>query len=237
VLLSLCPGARIVDLSHEIPPGDVPAAAWVLAQAAPLFPAGSVHLAVVDPGVGTERRPLACEIDGRRYVAPDNGLLSRVLARGREARAFVAAEPALWREPVSDVFHGRDLFAPVAAHLAGGGALADVGPEVPLEGLARDAWPEPRSEGDVRVGAIVHVDRFGNLVTNLEATPPAAGEVEVAGRRVPVGRTYADVPKGRLVALVGSSGFLEVAENGGSAAASLGASRGHVVLWRARSRS
>jgi S-adenosylmethionine hydrolase len=247
VVLSRCPEAHLVDVSHEIPPGDVAAASWVLGQAAPWFPPGTVHLVVVDPGVGSTRRAVALEVAGQRYVAPDNGVLSRVLAAppilGRDARAYELTERGLWLDPPSAVFHGRDLFAPVAGYLAAGGSIAGVGSELPLAGLARSPWPEPVLAGDTWTGQVVWVDRFGNLVTNLSLAPGAAGEVEAGGRHLPVHLTYSDVAAGELLALTGSSGLLELACNRGSAAEVLGLGAGGVVtcsfrlLGRPRSRS
>jgi S-adenosylmethionine hydrolase len=233
VLLSRCPEARLVDVSHEIRPGAIATAAFVLGQAAPYFPAGTVHLAVVDPGVGSARRAIACEVGDQRFVAPDNGLLSRVLDAG-PLRVHELREPELWRDEVSAVFHGRDLFGPVAAHLAAGGALERVGPPVDAATLVRLAWPEPTARDRELVARIVHVDRFGNLVTSLrlegEASPACV--VELAGRTIPVRRTYADVASGELLALRGSSGLLEVAANCASAAELLGVGPGDVVTWR-----
>ncbi len=237
VLLSRCPAARLIDLSHEIEPGEIASGAWVLAQAAPHFPEGSVHLAVVDPGVGSERRALACEIDGRLYVAPDNGLLSGVLGKGRALRAHALTRSGTWSEPVSAVFHGRDVFAPVAAHLAGGGVLEDVGEPLDPDSLVRSASPGPRREHGALVGRVIHVDRFGNLITDLCLPEEDAGGfcVEIAGEAdLPVARCYSDVAEGELLALVGSEGYLEVACNRDSAARRMRARVGHVVVLRPR---
>lgn len=233
VLLSRCPEVRLVDVSHEIPPGAIATAAFVLGQAVPYFPAGTVHLAVVDPGVGSVRRAVACEVGTQRFVAPDNGLLSRVLDGG-PLRAFELREPQLWRDEVSAVFHGRDVFGPVAAHLAAGGALERVGPPLDPATLVRLEWPEPTPRDREFVARIVHVDRFGNLVTSLRIAgePARTCVVEVAGRTIPVRRTYSDVESGELLALRGSSGLLEIAANGASAAELLGVGPGDVVTWR-----
>jgi S-adenosylmethionine hydrolase len=237
VLLSRCPGATLVDVTHEIPPGDVAAGAFVLGQAAPYFPAGSVHLAVVDPGVGSERRALACAIGDQLYVAPDNGLLTRVLEAEASVLAREISHPALRLSSVSDVFHGRDLFAPAAAHLASGAPLAAVGPELPSASLVRSAWPKPSLESDGGGGQVVYVDRFGNLVTNLPLDPEVPqGVATVAGCDVSIRRTYSEVAPGSLVALRGSSGLLEIARNRGSAAEALGVGPGDVVTWRRSSR-
>lgn len=233
-LLRRAPNARLIDVTHEIAPGAIRSACFVLAQVAPWFAQGTVHLAVVDPGVGTSRRALACEIDGQSYVAPDNGLLSRVLDRARHVVAHELTRVELWNEEPSAVFHGRDIFAPVAGHLAAGGRLDAVGDELDPSSLVRLVEPEVQRTADAAVGEIVHVDRFGNLITNLPATPPPspADRVDAAGRTIAVGRTYSDVPRGELVALAGSSGWLEIACNGGSAASVLGADVGSVVVLR-----
>ena len=197
--------------------------------------------------MGSARRAVVLEVGGTRYVAPDNGALSRVLAMpstlADQARAYELTARDLWLDPPSPVFHGRDLFAPVAGYLAAGGEIARVGPELPVEGLERSAWPEPLLQGETWTGQVVWVDRFGNLVTNLPLAPGVEGDVQVAGRRVPLGRTYSDVAPTELLALAGSSGLLEVACNRGSAAAALGLGIGGVVtcpsrlLSRPRSRS
>ncbi|MEE9282436.1 MAG: SAM-dependent chlorinase/fluorinase [Myxococcota bacterium] len=238
-LLRRAPDARLIDVTHEIAPGEIASGAFVLAQAAPHFPPGTVHLAVVDPGVGSDRRAIACEIDGQRFVAPDNGLLSRVLDGAQAIRAHEITKSELWNEPVSPVFHGRDIFAPVAGHLAAGGELEDVGGTIEPSSLVRLPESEVRREDGAAVGQVVHVDRFGNLITNLkvDADGVEGVRVETAGRTVALRHTYADVPEGEIVALVGSSGRLEIACNGDSAARVLGASSGSVVVLRPRGRS
>ena len=236
VILSRFPAARLVDLAHELPPGDIAAASAALGQSAPFFPAGTVHVAVVDPGVGTARRGLAVSAGGQLYVGPDNGIFTAVLHSTGPVAAHALERRRLWREPVSPVFHGRDVFGPVAAHLAAGGALADVGPLVATESLVRLPARDPSDGLDGVRGEVVHVDRFGNLVTNLR--PPGAEEVsaatvEIADRSLALSRTYGDVAPGELLALVGSSGRIEVAVSGGSAAALLSSGVGCVVILRA----
>jgi S-adenosylmethionine hydrolase len=236
VLLARRPGVTLVDLTHDIPPGDVAAGAFVLGQAAPWFPPGTVHLAVVDPGVGSERRAVACALGAQLYVAPDNGLLTRVLESVDAVRAHEISRAALRLPAPSDVFHGRDLFAPAAAYLASGAPLAGVGPALEVASLVRTAWPRPSLAPGAGEGQVVYVDRFGNLVTNLPVAPEAAGGIaRLAGQEIPVRRTYSDVEPGSLVALRGSSGLLEIACNRGSAAEVLGARTGDVVSWPARS--
>ena len=231
-VLAACPEARLVDLTHAIAPGDVRAGARALAQAAPVFPEGTVFLAVVDPGVGSARRGLAAAIDGRLYVAPDNGLLGGVLEAARAVRTFALERPERWRAEPSPVFHGRDVFGPVAGFLAAGGALAELGPEVRVDSLVRLEAKRPRRSGAAWIGEVVAIDRFGNLVTNLPARVGAQGAVEVAGRRLELRRTYADAAEGELLALVGSGGCVEIACTRGRAADVLGAAPGLLVAWR-----
>jgi hypothetical protein len=238
VILSRCPDARVVDLAHDLAPGDVAGAAFALAASAPHFPPGTVHVAVVDPGVGTARRGLALELGAQRFVGPDNGIFGIALAdAGATAalRLHALENAALWHAPVSPVFHGRDVFGPVAAHLASGGALADVGPALARDALVRLAASEPTWSGGALRGEVVHVDRFGNLVTNLRlaAHDAAAGSIALDGRALRFVRTYGDAAPGELVALVGSTGRIELAVNGGSAAQRTGAGVGRVVVFRA----
>ncbi len=231
VLLGACADLRIVELTHEIAAHDVVEGALFLAGAVPAFPGGTVHLAVVDPGVGGERRRITVEVAGQRVVCPDNGLLT-LLARTHPIEAAHELTDARFRrEPVSATFEGRDVFAPAAAHLACGGALADLGP--PVSGLVELALPQPeRAEGVVR-GQVVHVDRFGNAITNVHASmlPDNSGSARLraAGCDLPLLRTYADAGPGEALALVGSSGYVEVAVREGSAADALGLQRGSAV--------
>jgi S-adenosylmethionine hydrolase len=237
VLLSLAPEARLVDLTHEVPPQDVLEAAFVLRHACCEFPPGTVHLAVVDPGVGTARRALAVRSSGYLYVGPDNGLFSFALeAPGAQARQL--AHPDLRKEPLSRTFHGRDLFAPAAALLCSGFPFAETGPLVADPVLLPEA--RPRSSADRLQGQVIHIDRFGNLVTNI-----AAADLEpwLPGLRILLGadtqlqrvcHTYAEAAPGELLALIGSAGLLEISLNGGSAARALGLDRrAPVVVERA----
>jgi S-adenosylmethionine hydrolase len=234
VILAQFATARVVDLAHDLAPGDVAAASELLARAAPFFPPRSVHVAVVDPGVGTARRGLALSLGEQLYVGPDNGIFTGVLELGGAGLARALENWGLWRDSVSPVFHGRDIFAPVGAHLASGGELRDVGPTISVDSLVRLPTPLPSGDAGELRGEVVHVDRFGNLVTNLRA-PEGAGSslVEVAGRELPLSRTYGDVAPGALVAVVGSSGRIELALRGGSAASHLEGGRGLVVILRA----
>jgi hypothetical protein len=232
VIASIAPGAAVDDAGHDLAPGDVTAAAWSLARYWQLYPVGTIHLVVVDPGVGSERRSLALEALGRFIVAPDNGCATLVLAEVAAARVHAIENQAFMRHPVSRTFHGRDVFAPVAAHLAIGATLEAIGS--PVHDAVRLPLPTPRSTDGLVQGAVVHVDRFGNLVTNLPAErADEFGEIEVEGRTVgPVRATYASVPTGDVLALAGSAGLIEISVRDGDAAALLGVGRGATVRGR-----
>jgi S-adenosyl-L-methionine hydrolase (adenosine-forming) len=229
-ILSVCPEATLVDLLHDLPAHDVLAGALALEATHGTFPAGTVFVAVVDPGVGSSRRGLAARAGGHLLVGPDNGLLMLVLRRHPDARVRALVNQRLFRSPVSPVFHGRDVFGPVAAHLARGLALDEVGPPVadPVELLVPEA--QRLADGSWEATVLV-VDRFGNLTTSLasEAIRGVAVRVAVGGVLLPFVKTYADVAPGRPCALVGSSDRLEIAVREGSAAAHLGIGRGAKV--------
>jgi hypothetical protein len=240
VIHERAPEAHVVDLSHSVPPGHVVRGAFMLEAAAPDFPARTVHLAVVDPGVGTARRALAVAARGQFFVGPDNGLLEWALAApGAEARALT--EPRHFRPNVSRTFHGRDVFAPAAAALARGERLAALGPMV--ADPVRLPVHAPHRYGDALVGRIVFLDRFGNALTDLTAASLAGAfgagaadaefEVSVLGRRIRgLARSYGDAPVGTLVAILGSSGRLEIAQVGGAASERLGLGEGDAVSVR-----
>lgn len=235
VILRVCPDARVVDLTHEIPPQDLWEAALFLAGAAPWFPVGTVHLIVVDPGVGTERRPIAAAAGGQLFVCPDNGVLTFLLRTCDFERAHLINNAAFMLPAVSATFHGRDIFAPTAARLAAGADLASVGP--PIDSIEQLDAPEPRRRRDGEIaGEIVHIDRFGNAITNIPASMIDAvhvPEVRAAGIVIAsISRTYGDVPADKALALIGSSGYLEIAVNRGNAAAALGLHRGMSVHVR-----
>lgn len=230
VILSIAPDARIVDLTHDVPPQDVRAGAFALLTAVPYLPEDAVVLAVVDPGVGTGRRPIAVQSTGRTFVGPDNGLLSWAVRS--DVYAVILDRPRFWRPTVSATFHGRDLFGPVAAHLARGVPLAEVGS--PCSEIQTLPFPAVRRtfDDDGRVataqGEIVHVDRFGNLISNLTVPDlPDEPTVAVAGRTIselaPHFQATGGAAEGaHLIALIGSAGLLEIAVPNGSAAAALG---------------
>lgn len=232
VISSIAPHAVVDDATHDIAPGDVDAAAYVLARYARFHPPGTIHLAVVDPGVGSERRALATEIDGQYYVAPDNGLLTRVLQRATTS-FMVTLATAEYRLPeVSATFHGRDVFAPAAAWLARAIPLHELGPTIDDPILLE--LPQAMRHGTTISGVVEYIDRFGNLITNINAEwINADSRVVIEGKNVgPLRRTYADVKRGELIALTGSDGLLEIALRDGSAAAALGVERQAVVTVR-----
>ena len=224
VIAGICPEAAVVDLTHAVPPQDIRAGAFHLLVACPYFPVGSVHLAVVDPGVGSDRRLIAVEAGGHFFVGPDNGLLRWVVEwlAGGGWRAVELTEQRYWLAPASEVshtFHGRDIMAPVAAHLAAGVAPERLGS--PVGTLAGASLPRPVWDGNRLRGEILHVDHFGNAITNIRrghvsAVPGGALMVDIRGHRVsgPV-ESYAGAGIGEPLVIWGSAGFLEVAVAGG----------------------
>ena len=250
VILSRCPEANLIDISHEIAPQAVAQGAYVLAAAVAYFPPYAIHLAVVDPGVGSDRRPIALSTPTGLFVAPDNGILTRVLAavapdavpdaKPNEltttrlpdgCRAVVLDNPSHWLPQVSHTFHGRDIFAPVAAAIANGADLSQVGSATD----AINVLPTPKPRDGATRGAIIHIDRYGNLITNIPATDlPATARVSIAGRCIEgISRSYSEHP-GKLLAVIGSQSTLEVAVGNGNAATALGATMGDVVVVEAR---
>jgi hypothetical protein len=234
VILSLNPAATVVDVTHRVPPQDVRYAALVLEDVSDRFPGGTVHVAAIDPGVGTDRALVFVRIGRQNYLAPDNGVLSRLARAMPPAKIIGLTEPDYWLHPVSATFHGRDILAPVAARLSLGLEPDHLG--TPLERLVMLDWPEIRVSPGRIEGAILLVDSFGNLVTNIPAEAlPRPGDrraiqVWCRGHRVAgLSQTYGNCPAGSLAALVGSSGRLEVAIVGGSAAAAIHAQAGDAV--------
>jgi hypothetical protein len=230
VILGIAGEVRLVDVSHEVAAHDVTEGALALEAAVPFFPSGAVHLAVIDPGVGTARRGLAVVTDGACFVGPDNGLFTPFL-EGGDWRAFELTAPEYRLRRVSRTFHGRDVFAPAAAHLALGVAPDRLGPGV--DDPVRLHWSTVREAHGAVAGTVLHVDRFGNLVTSIRAEAfegVGALNVRVAGRALPFVGTYGELPPGQAGALVGGSGRLEIAVREGSAAARLRARRGTPVV-------
>ncbi len=228
VILDIDPGARIVDIDHGVAAQDVRQGAYAMFSAAPWFPP-AVHVGVVDPGVGTERRAIAIACEGAMFVGPDNGLLIPAASEFgiQEVRHVTNREYTLRR--ASYTFHGRDVFAPVAAHLSKGAALRDLGPAI--DDYVRLDFGTPTVEGTAIRGEVLTVDRFGNVITNIPRAlvserwrfnqdfDLAIGEFEIRARLL---RTYGEAREGEVLATMSSSGFLEVSKRDGSAAAALG---------------
>jgi S-adenosyl-L-methionine hydrolase (adenosine-forming) len=230
VIAGIAPSVRVIDLTHGIPRHDVRAGALALRRAVPYAPAGSVHLAVVDPGVGGPRRGIALRCGDRLLVGPDNGLLAPAAERlgGVQEAVDLAGSP--WSlQPVSATFHGRDVFAPAAARLAGGAALREAGPPLDPATLVGLDLPVPRREGDALVAHAVAVDAFGNVLLDAVGADLPAGAARVDGRPATAGRTFGDVAPGALLLYVDASGALAVAVNGGSARDALGLAVGDEV--------
>lgn len=228
VLLSRAPGSTLVDITHGIAPGDVRSGAYILGRTWHRFPSGTIHLVVVDPGVGTARAALAFTANGHMFVGPDNGVFTPVLHDTEVEIVGLSAE-----ETASPTFHGRDLFAPAAAALASGAPIHTVGQA--FGGMPeRLAYTAPHYEGKTIVGEVVYIDRFGSLVTNLTSEiVPEYARVEVEDLDLgPLRRTYADVTAGGLLAYVGSGGAIEIAVRNGSAARRLGVGVGGQVRAR-----
>lgn len=232
VILSHNRDVHLVDITHEIPPQDIMAAAWILKNAAFLYPDGTVHLTVVDPGVGTARNPLIVRIGGQLFVGPDNGLFS-LLAEDAQVEAWHIKEPRFMRETISGTFHGRDIFAPVAAHLASGTPPGEFGEMV--DDIVRFRWSLPISDNEGVQGWVIHIDTYGNLITNI-----TSGLLErlkgqkfriYAGTTIlgSIHHTFADVADGEPAAIVGSAGTLEIVVNKGCAAELLSVNKGAQV--------
>jgi S-adenosyl-L-methionine hydrolase (adenosine-forming) len=227
VLAANAPDCALIDIAHDVSAHDVEGGRLALARYWHRFPVGTVHLAVVDPGVGGSRAALAVLSEGRFLVGPDNGILSPAMLHPG-ARCVMLAIPS----SAAPTFHGRDVFAPAAAKLAQGVALDALGTVCSDPIVRRTAEATRRADGAI-AGTIITIDRFGNLVTNLVARH--GGTIEVAGRSLAIHRTYGDVDAGEAVALVGSSGLVEIAVRDGSAVEELGAKRGDAVVLRGNS--
>lgn len=238
-ILSLAPRATLVDLTHEIPAGDIIAGSLAWLDAVAAFPPGTIHLGVVDPGVGSERRAIVAEIGAWRFVCPDNGLLTGVLQTQRLHRAVEVRETRFWRNEISPVFHGRDIFGPVAAHLAAGIDLGEFGPAISSPLVEIDLL-DPTNDNGVIQGCVLAADRFGNLRTNIPATLLSRRQATSTGWTIEIGdvkihgvvRCYSDSPIGQLCTLIGSHGHLEIAVNQGHAQELLHAVRGTMVTVR-----
>ncbi len=230
VILSICPRARIVDISHGVGAYEIAEAAFTLAQAYRYFPRGAVHVVVVDPGVGTSRRPILAQAAGQYFIAPDNGVLSMIYAREKHKVRLISND-RYFLQPVSNTFHGRDIFAPVAAHLAGGVAAARFGKSI-ADYLRLDFDKPARTGRRAWTGAILKVDRFGNMVTNVSVADfpdldKRGFEMAVGSQRVnAIAQNYAERGPGEAFLIVGSAGYYEISVGQGSAAKLLGCGAG-----------
>jgi len=239
VILQLAPGTQIVDVTHAIGAHDVVHGAFVLRQIQDCFPEDTIHVAVVDPGVGTTRRLIAAAYGSQIILAPDNGLVSLVHRDFPLGELRVIENQRLFRSPVSATFHGRDILAPVAGHLARGTSLEHVGPMINQLEILNLERPTALPDGGIE-GQVLYVDHFGNLITNIGepdlARLPVRGpamSVYVGPLRIgPLRHTYGDVNPGEIVAILGSTGMLEIAINRGNAAEQLRAKAGTIVLVR-----
>ena len=246
-MLSICSSARFVDVTHEITPQDVMEAAFVLRSSRPYFPENVIHLVVVDPGVGTDRRAVALRAEGQWFVGPDNGVFPLVLDQATPEAMVELNDPEFWwSSSPSTTFHGRDIFAPAAAHLAAGRSVEEIGS--PIDTLEPLQWAQPSATTGTVQGWVVHVDHFGNCITNirrstladaagldtsdppLEAFPPVKA---YTGNTVleALHPTYGSVPEGDPLLLFGSTGHLEIAANGGNAAELLDIRKGDSVKF------
>jgi S-adenosylmethionine hydrolase len=241
VILGLVRDAQLVDVTHAVSPQNVLEGSFILSGLIDVFPKGTVHLAVVDPGVGTDRRLIVASVADHWFVLPDNGLLSAVTRRQPPSGIWEIANPAFRRAPVSATFHGRDILAPAAAHLLRGGDPAELGPARTKFITLRNFEATDIENG--LVGEVILRDSFGNLITNIEATrlgavPPEDWTVEIAGARIEgLARSYADRAAGTLVALPGSTGWIEISIVNGDAARHLTAGPGTTVWMKKNPRN
>jgi len=230
VIARLAPEAPVIDLLHEVPPQDVLSGAFHLWASYRYFPEGSIFVTVVDPGVGTKRRGLLLQMAERFFLGPDNGLFTWLLDANPDFVAFSLENPAFFLPEVSHTFHGRDIFAPCAAHLFRGVPPEEFGPRV--HDLVRLPVPPLTEEGNRLRGSVIHVDRFGNLITNIAAEKILSRRVRAVvfqGQKLPFLRTYGEVPPGTPLALIGSDGLLEIAVTEGSAYEKFGR-QGEVIV-------
>jgi S-adenosylmethionine hydrolase len=234
VMACICPEARFVDITHDIEPYAIADAAFTLGQSWQYYPKGTIHLVVVDPGVGSTRRPILAEVGGHNFVAPDNGVLTMVLASDPIAIVRQITNQRYFRNPVSQTFHGRDIFAPVAAHLASGVPAVEFGDRI--DDPVRLPFHDLQNPDGSCDGAVLRIDRFGNIITSLRADlaeTKESGCLEIGSRFVTrLAASYSEVEPGSLFLIRGSSGFLEISINQGNAAREIGAGTGDPVRFR-----
>jgi len=235
VIWGIAPGVQIADLTHQVAPQNIRQAAFILARQVFYFPPGTVHVVVVDPGVGTARRPIAAKIGSHFFVGPDNGVFSPLYLRGEKEgwpiKIVHTNRPEFWREEISHVFHGRDIFSPVGAHLASGVELSDLGD--PIQDPVRIAWVKPQRQENSLVGEVVHIDHFGNLfisitaenLAGLEVIAVQLGDYRISG----MSKTFGEKAPGELIALFSSTHDLLIAQVNGHAAKAIQAKVGDNV--------
>jgi len=230
VILDIAPDVRLIDISHDIPSQDIMAGSWILKNSAMLFPEGTVHTVVVDPGVGTDRNAVAVKIEDQYFIGPDNGIFS-LLTQELDYTAVRLDNEQYWRDEMSKTFHGRDIFAPAAAHLSEGVPMEELGE--PLDELVTYRWTVPIADKDGLEGMVIHIDKFGNLVTNI-SSDQIEDVIEDKSVKIYVGNTILDeivstfgaVAEGEPMAFIGSSGMLEVGINKGNAEEMLSVQKG-----------
>lgn len=233
VILGINRDARLIDVSHDIEPQDIMAAAWITKNSAFLYPSGSIHLVIVDPGVGTKRKPVALRIRDQIFVGPDNGIFS-LIADSDEYEAYDLTNTSFWANSRSNTFHGRDIFAPIAAHLSKGVLLEELGTKI--DELVSFRWALPVTDNEGIQGWVMHIDYFGNLITNIteemlsHLTSKDSVKIYIGNTILKtIVRTFADVEPGEPAALIGSSGNLEVVVNSGNANSLLGVQKGSPI--------
>lgn len=231
VMLGINPEAQIVDITHEVPKFDILSGAVTLSSFYTYYPQGTVHTAVVDPGVGTSRKPIAVEADGNFFVGPDNGIFSLIIKNAAQSRIVEITNSGMMLENVSSTFHGRDIFAPAAAHLSQGTDIKELGDELRAPVLLD--LPEPEIQADQVRGEVIYTDSFGNLMTNIPEGLIKGGSIVRAGE-LSLGEpknSYGSSEKGDILAIIGSSGYLEISVNQGSALDVLGKKISVTVLY------
>jgi hypothetical protein len=229
VISGICPHAQLIDLSHEVPPQDLNVGRFLLWRHYRYFPPGSLFVCVVDPGVGSEREILLTRVGPYLFLTPDNGLLDFVLAEASSIESHAVTHPNLMGPAISFTFHGRDIFAPAAAHIANGFPLEEVGPARYLP-IPPSPFLEVESPGKISL-AVLSIDHYGNVITNLRLREGQSGKVLLPNLHIPSASTYASAAPGEALALIGSHGLLEIAVRNGSAAESLGLGYGSPIKW------
>lgn len=233
IMTMISPQSRIIDISHQIPPQNVAAGRFCLMNAYPYFPPETVFVGVVDPGVGSERRGIGVKLEKGYYIGPDNGLISGILRVDTVIKAVNLTNSQYWRvSPPSFTFHGRDIFAPVAAYLAKGVELEQLGNEINPDSLQQLSLEKIQVTSTQIKGCVQYIDSFGNLITNIYQDQILADrwQVKIKNKIIPQGTTYATLKRGKFISLIGSHGWLEIAVNGGNAQEKLGVKIGEKIM-------